>query len=146
MAANPIMSMGAARAALDAALALLNAGGAGSIKIFTGSMPSNCGAADTGTLLAQLTLSATAFPASADGGSNGLATATANAITSDSSADNTGTAGYFRAYSGAGTCIIQGTCGTSAADLILNTTSIVAGAIVAVTSWVVTLPDGSGND
>jgi len=146
MAANPMVSMLSARAALDALLALLNTGGAGHIKIFTGAMPATAETADSGTLLSTLTLSATAFPASTDPGSTGLATATANAITSDTSAAATGTAGYFRAYSGAGTCIVQGTVGTSAADMILNTTSISAGATVAITSWVVTLPDGSGAD
>jgi hypothetical protein len=147
MAANPMVSMLSARAALDALLAKLNVGGtAGHIKIFTGAMPATCETADSGTNLATLTLSTTAFPASTDPGSTGLATATANAITSDTNAANTGTAGYFRAYDSAGVCIVQGTVGTSAADMILNTTSIVAAATVAITSWVVTLPDGSGAD
>lgn len=147
MAANPMVSMLSARAALDALLAKLNVGGtAGVIKIFTGAMPATCETADSGTRLATLTLSTTAFPASTDPGSTGLATATANAITSDTNAAATGTAGYFRAYDSAGVCIVQGTVGTSAADMILNTTSIVAAATVAISSWVVTLPDGSGAD
>ena len=75
---------------------------------------------------------------------NGLATATANAITADPSAAATGTAGYFRAKSNGGTVIIQGTCGTSAADFIMNTTSITAGDTVACSSWVITLPCGDG--
>lgn len=147
MAANPMVSMLSARAALDALLAKLNVGGtAGVIKIFTGAMPATCETADSGTRLATLTLSTTAFPASTDPTTTGLATATANAITSDTNAAATGTAGYFRAYDSAGVCIVQGTVGTSAADMILNTTSIVTGATVAITSWVVTLPDGSGAD
>ena len=145
MAANPMVSMLSARAALDALLAKLNVGGtAGHIKIFTGAMPATCETADSGTLLSTLTLSTTAFASSSDPGTTGLATATANAITSDTNAAATGTAGYFRAYDSAGVCIVQGTVGTSAADMILNTTSIVAGATVAITSWTVTLPDGSG--
>lgn len=146
MAANPMVSMASAEAALNALLALLNTGGAGHIKIFTGAMPATCETADSGTLLSTLTLSATAFANATDPGSTGLATATANSIASDTNAAATGTAGYFRAYSGAGTCIIQGTVGTSAADMILNTVAISAGATVAITSWVVTLPDGSGAD
>jgi hypothetical protein len=147
MAANPMVSMLSARAGLDALLAKLNvASAAGHIKIFTGSMPATCETADSGTLLSTLTLSVTAFPASTDSTTTGLATATANAITSDTNAAATGTAGYFRAYDSAGVCIVQGTVGTSAADMILNTTSIVSGATVAITSWVVTLPDGSGAD
>lgn len=147
MAANPMVSMLAARASLDALLAKLNvAGAAGHIKIFTGAMPATAETADSGTLLSTLTLSVTAFPASADPGTTGLATATANAITSDTNAAATGTAGYFRAYDSAGVCIVQGTVGTSLADMILNTISIVAGATVAITSWTVTLPDGSAAD
>lgn len=146
MAANPMVSMLSARAGLDALLALLNTGGAGHIKIWSGAMPATCETADSGVLLSTLTLSATAFPASTDPTTTGLATATANAISSDTNAAATGTAGYFRAYSGAGTCIVQGTVGTSLADMILNTVSIAAGATVAITSWIVTLPDGSGAD
>lgn len=147
MAANPMVSMGSARAGLDALLAKLNtAGTAGHIKIFTGSMPATCETADSGTLLSTLTLSVTAFGAATDPGTTGLATATAAAITSDTNAAATGTAGYFRAYDSAGVCIVQGTVGTSLADMILNTTSISAGSTVAITSWIVTLPDGSGAD
>lgn len=147
MAASPMMSMAAARAALDAALAKLNVGGiAGTVKVYTGSMPASCGASTTGTLLATLTLSTTAFPASTDGGTNGLATAVANAITSEPSAPATGTAGYFRAFDSAGVCVVQGTCGVSSADFILNTTAINTGDVVSCSSWTVTLPDGSGVD
>jgi hypothetical protein len=140
-----MVSMASAEAALNALTALLNTGGAGSIKIFTGSAPATCETADSGTLLATLALSATAFGNATDPGSTGLATATANSITSATAAA-TGTAGYFRAYNGSGTCIVQGTVGTASADMILNTTSIVSGATVAITSWVITLPDGSGAD
>ena len=144
MAATPVCSMLGARAALDALLALI--GASGHIKIFVGAMPATTLTADPATLLATLPLSATAFPASVDGTSNGLATATANAITSDTNAAATGTAGCWRAYTAAGVCIIQGDVGTSLADMILNTVSIVAASTVAITSWVVTLPDGTGSD
>lgn len=147
MAASPVCSMLAARAALDALLAKLNVGGtAGHIKIYSGAMPATTLTAPSGTLLSTLTLSVTAFPASTDGTTNGLATAVANAITADPSAANSGTAGYFRAWDSAGVTIIQGDVGTAAADMILNTTTIVAGAVVTVTSWTVTLPDGTGTD
>lgn len=147
MAAAPQCSQAAAKAGLDALLAKLNIGGAaGVIKIFNGSPPANCEAADTGTLLATLGLSATAFPASANNASPRGAIATANAISDDTSADATGTAGYFRAYSwdGASTyvCVVQGNCGTAGADMILNTTSIVQFATISCSSWTVTLPDG----
>jgi hypothetical protein len=145
MTANPMMSMAGAQAALNALTALLNGG---SIKIYSGAMPATTETASSGTLLSSgCTLAATAFGSATDPGSTGLATATAGAIASDTNAAATGTAGYFRAYKSDGTtCVIQGTVGTSAADMILNTTSISAGSTVAITSWVVTLPDGSGAD
>ncbi len=147
MATQPMMSMAAAIAGLNAALALLNAGTPpGKIKIYTGSPPASLAASEAGTLLSTLTFSTTAFPTAVDGVSNGLATATANAITSDTSAAATGTAGHFRATNAAGTAVLQGTCGTSGTDMILNTVSITAGDTVACTSFVVTLPDGSGVD
>lgn len=145
MAAAPVISMLAARAAIDAITAKFS-GGAGTIEIRTGVPEATTLTADAGTKLATLTLSATAFAASTDSGTTGLATATANAITSDTNAAATGTAGHFRAKSNAGVVIIQGNVGTSAADLILNTTAITAGDTVAITSWVATLPDGTGTD
>ncbi len=143
MAAAPQCSQAAAQAALDALLAKINVGGAGVIKIFDGTIPANCEAANAGTLLATLTPSATAFPASATNASPRGAKATANAITSDTNAAAAGTAQYFRAYAHDGTtCVIQGNCGTASTDMILNTTSIAAGSTVSCSSWAVTLPDG----
>lgn len=147
MAANPMMSMAAARAALDAALALLNAGSPpGKVKIYNGTPPVSLAASITGTLLSTLTFSSTAFAGSTDGGSNGLATAAANSIASDTNAAATGTATHFRATNAAGGGVLQGTCGTSSADMILNTTSITAGDTVVIPAFTVTLPDGSGVD
>lgn len=145
MTAAPMYSNLGAIAALNALLALLNTGGAGKICIFTGAAPATVETADSGTKLSTLPLSATAFPTAVDN-SDGTAKATANAITSDTNAAATGTAGYFRAYNGSGTCILQGTVGTSAADMILNTTSIVAASTVAISSWTVAMPDGSTTD
>jgi hypothetical protein len=64
---------------------------------------------------------------------------TLNAITQDSSADATGTATWFRWLKSDGTTIVMdGNVGTSGSDLNLNTTSIVAAAVVSVTSFVIT--------
>lgn len=150
MATNPVYYMAGAQAALNALTALLNVLNAhnGVIKIWTGSPPATCETADSGTLLSTLGLSATAFQASTDN-TVGSALATANAITSDSNAAGTGSAGYFRAYSYNGTtytCIIQGTVGVATSDMILNTVSIVAASTVAISAWTVAMPDGSGAD
>jgi hypothetical protein len=51
----------------------------------------------------------------------------------------TGTAGYWRVYKSDGTtCVIQGSVGTSGADLNLNTLSLVTGGPVQVNSWTFT--------
>lgn len=90
-------------------------------------------AVTTQVLLAELTMNATAFGAAA------LGVATANAITSDASADATGTATWFRLLKSDGTTVIlDGSVGSASADLILNTVSIVAGAIIAITAFTLT--------
>lgn len=110
----------------------------GYLRIYNGTQPTN---ADTAigaqVLLAELRFNATAAPSA----SNGVLTF--NSITQDSSADNTGTASWFRALKSDGTTVLlDGTVGTSGTDLILASTSIVAGAIVGVTSFVYTIPKG----
>lgn len=132
----------AAIAACDAIVDLLDAGaGAAVVKIFTGSAPTDCQAADSGTLLAELTCSDPAFGAAAD--INPGARATANAITGDSTANATGTAGYFRAYDSDLKCIIQGTITATGGggDLEMNSIAISAGVQVDISSWTFTLPE-----
>jgi hypothetical protein len=145
VAATPMISPARAKAMLDNLTANFNSQ---FINIYTGALEANCGTATSGTQLGAPQFGATAFPASVDGGSTGIMTATANAITSDTNADNTGTAGHFRVQSadGSGTVIAQGTCGISAADMILNTTSVTSCDTIAITSFLITFPDGSGND
>lgn len=146
MAATPMISPAAAIAGLDTITLRVNSY---YINIWTGAIPASCGASEAGTHLAAPKFGSTAFISPAvDGVSTGIMTATANAITSDTSAANSGTAGHFRVSStnGGGTVEWQGTCGTSSADMILNTTSITAGDTIAVTSFTVTFPDGSGSD
>jgi hypothetical protein len=124
----------ALNAALDASLA------SGFIEIYdstgTGQPLTPDVAVTTQVLLAKLPLSATAF-AAASGGSK-----LANAITS-ASALATSTATWFRAYKSDNvTAVIDGSVGTSGSDMNLNTTSIVTGATIAVTSWSVSMPVG----
>jgi len=109
-------------------------GTSGLLRIYSGTRPANVAAAITGTLLAELTTNASAFAAAASGG-----VLTANAITQDSSANNTGTATHFRLFKSDGTtAVIDGDVGTSGSDLNLTTTSIVATQPVSVTSFVIT--------
>lgn len=107
------------------------AGNSGKIRIYNGSRPSTGGAATT--LLAELTCNAT-FAGSAASG-----VLTLNAITNDSSADATGTATWFRLVKSDGTThVLDGDVGTSGSDLNLNTTSIVSGGPVAISSFTIT--------
>jgi uncharacterized glyoxalase superfamily protein PhnB len=142
MANNPFFSDEAAKAAVDAVAALCNSG---TLKIYTGSQPTDANTAlGAQTLLATLTLSSTAFAASSASGSAGskIVTATANTITDDSSADATGTAAWFRVLKSNGTSIVMdGSVGTSGCDLNLATTSIVSGADVAITSFTITMTE-----
>lgn len=139
MANNPFFSDEATKAAVDAVAALCNSG---TLKIYTGSQPTDANTAlGAQTLLATLTLSATAFGASSASGSAGskVVTATANTITDDTSADATGTAAWFRVLKSNGTSIVfDGTVGTSGCDLNLASTSIVAGEDVSITSFTIT--------
>lgn len=118
---------------LDALNAILNSG---VLRIYSGTEPATPETALSGnTLLAELTIGATALAAASAGA------ATFNAITADSSADATGTATFFRIFSSDGTTVrFQGTVGTSGADLNLNSTSITSGGTVSVTSLSLTLP------
>lgn len=133
MSQNILITTGSKNISLDAVLDQLNSG---YLRIYDGSRPVDPNTAITSqTLLAELTFGSTAF-AAASGGSK-----TANAITKDSSANNTGTATWFRCFkSDSTTAVLDGNVGTSAADLIMPTTSIVAAAEVSVTSLVFSYP------
>lgn len=100
------------------------------VRIYSGTRPATGGTATT--VLAELPMSAT--PAA--GASGGVWTA--NAITNDSSADNSGTASWFRSLTSGAAAKIDGSVGTSGSDLNLNTTTIVAAGPVAISSWTIT--------
>jgi hypothetical protein len=107
------------------------AGASALLRIYDGTQPATGGTATT--LLAELTCNSTFAPAASSG------VLTLNAITSDTSANATGTATWFRiVQSGGSTHVLDGTVGTSGADLNLNTVSIVSGATVAVSSFTIT--------
>jgi hypothetical protein len=115
--------------------ALLNTG---YLRIYDGTQPTT---ADTAVgaqvLLAELRFNATAFAAASAG------VATANALTSDASANATGTATWFRALKTDGTTgVYDGSVGTSGCDLNLTTTAIVAAAEVAISSFTYTANKG----
>ena len=102
------------------------------IRLYDGARPAAGGTATT--LLAELTCS---DPVST-GPSVGVLTF--SAVTQDSSANASGTATWFRVVQGdTTTWVIDGSVGTSGADMNLVTTTITAGQPVQITSFVITL-------
>ncbi len=109
------------------------AGAGGTIKIYTGSMPATPQDTATGTLLVTLTFPKPSFGAAATG------VITANAIP-QANAGNSGTAGYARIADCDGNALMDVDVGTSGATINLNTTSIVSGGPVVITSATITMP------
>jgi hypothetical protein len=106
------------------------------VRLRTGAAPANCAAADAGTAIASFTL-ASDWAAAASSGSKAFsgtplsATATAG-----------GTLAHYRVYASDGTtCHMQGTVGTSGADMTVDNVSVNTGQNVQITSW--SLTDGN---
>lgn len=127
------LSDAAANAEANALAPLLNGG---FIELYTGTQPANANTALSGnTLLATMTFGNPAFGAAAAG------VITANAIASGT-AVATGTATFARLYKSDGTTVVMDVgVGTSGAGINLNTTSIVTGGLVSVTSFTHTVTE-----
>src|SRR3954471_6452837 len=107
------LSVSARNARLDAIETTI--GTAPVLTIRTGAAPADCATANSGTVLATLTLPSDWMSAASAGAKALLGT------WQDTSADNTGTAAHFRIHdSTATTCHVQGTVGTSATDMIVD--------------------------
>jgi len=104
------------------------AGSAAIIKIYSGTQPVNANTAISGqTLLVSLNVSGTF-------GTDSNGTITLSSVTS-ATAVATGTASFFRITKSDGTTVVMdGSVGTSAADMILDNTSIATGQTVSITS------------
>ena len=108
------------------------------LKIRTGAAPANVATADSGTVLATLTLPSD-WMAAASGGSKAKA-----GTWQDSSADATGTAAHFRVYASDGTTAhMQGTVTVTVGggDMTVDNTSFAAAQNFTVTGF--TLTDGN---
>ena len=102
------------------------------MKIFTGAKPANCAAADSGTVLATLTLPSD-WMAAASGG-----TKAKSGTWEDTAADATGTAGHYRLYASDGTtCHEQGTVTATGGggDMEVQNVSFAVGQPFSVTSY-----------
>lgn len=110
-------------------------GTAARLKIFSGSVPVNCAAADPAGLLATLVLPSDWMNAASGGQKTLLGTWSV-------AASGSGTAQSFRIYdSGVTTCHCQGTVGLGSGDLSLDNTSIANGQTVTIVTF--TLTDGN---
>lgn len=140
MATNFQLSTAARNAACNAIVDLLDAGaGAPTIKVYGGGsgQPANANTAVTDqTLLVTFTLDGTAAYGSASSGAAALDVSPAITAT----AVATGTAAWFRAADSAGNVVFDGSVGTSSADLVFNTVSIVSGNTCELTGHTVTVP------
>lgn len=140
MANHCRIAAASAQAALNAIVDRCDAGGAGSLVIYTGAEPAYADDA-AGTEVATCALAATAYGSAAADGTNHWADADLASNAVDSSATgNASPVTYFRLLSGGGAVVAQGTIGTSGADLNLNTTTIAASAQVTITSLEVRVP------
>lgn len=141
MAAQMGISNAVAIVVLDAKVDEIDIGaGTAVLKIYDGTRPDKVDdAVTTQNILSEHNLSNPAFGNASD--NNPGAIATANAISDDTSANNTGTATWFRVFDRNGDAVIDGNVGTSAADLILDSVSITAGQRVSISSWTITEPE-----
>lgn len=108
------------------------------LRIRTGSVPATPATADSGTVLAELTLPSD-WMAAASGGTKAL-----SGTWQDASANATGTAGHFRIYDSSGTtCHMQGTVTATGGggDMTVDNTSFASGQSFTVTSFTLTAPN-----
>jgi hypothetical protein len=124
-------SVAARNAALDAIETAI--GAAPTLEIRSGSVPANCAAAATGTVLATIPLPSD-WLAAASGGAKALL-----GTWQDASADAAGTAAHFRVNQGA-TCHVQGTVTATGGggDMTVDNTSFAVGQQVNITAFTIT--------
>lgn len=103
------------------------------INVYSGTAPATADAPATGTLLCVFTTAA----AGASWGAVAAGSAALAASITSANALATGTAGYIRVVKN--TYTLQGSVGTTAADFIINTTSIVSGNTYTLTDATITL-------
>lgn len=107
--------------------------GAGKLLLYTATRPATGAAITTQTLLASITLNDPCGTVS-----SGVLTLDVDPIPTDSSADATGTAAWARLVTSADAFVADLSVGTSAADVIMNTVSVVIATPVTITSATIT--------
>lgn len=107
------------------------------LKVRTGALPANAGAADSGTVLATVNLPSD-WMAAASGGVKAK-----SGTWDDNAADAAGTAGHYRIYDSGGVCRIQGniTATGGGGNMELDNTILAVGQDFTVTGY--SLTDGN---
>lgn len=127
----------ARNAMVDAVVALIDAdAGAGTVKIYDGTRPTNANTAvTTQTLLATVDLATTSFGASSSGTATATDPASVNAVAS-------GTATWFRCADNTGDVVFDGdvTATGGGGTMTLSTTAITSGSPVDITAFTITAP------
>jgi len=128
----------------DAAVDAIDTGvGTALVRIYSGAIPGT-GLVDDAlsgnTVLAELNMPNPAFGGAVDATPG--ATATANAIVDDTSANATGTATFARIFDRDNKAVLQVTAGAGAEELVLNSAAIQSGALVEILSLTMTMPEG----
>jgi len=133
MAANLQLANDFVDYGVDAMTARANSG---YLRYYDGTQPATANTALSGnTLLAEMRFGATAFAASVNG------VAVANAITQDSSANNSGNASFYRVFEADGTTVCwDDNINTASAGITMTPVAITAGQVVTVDSLIFTLP------
>lgn len=113
---------------------------AGSMKVFSGTLPAECVTADPSGTLVTITLPNPAFGASGAGTNTRKADKVGGAFSG--TATGAGDALCFRMYTNGGTCIAQGTAGNSgdSPDLVFDNKTIAIGATITISTFSVQLP------
>jgi hypothetical protein len=127
------LSVAARNARLDAIETTI--GATAILRLRTGAPPATCATADSGTIVAALTLPADWMSAAAAGAKAKLGT------WQDASADAAGTVGHFRIYDSAGTvCGMQGTVTATGGggDLTLDNAVVALNQVVTITGFTIT--------
>lgn len=141
-----ILSDDTQAAAVNAVVDLIDAGAAaGTIAFYDGTMPADADTAvSTQTLIATLTFSDPAF-GDATAASSVVTTATANAVTADTSIDANGTITWARVADSDGNvvfdCDVTNTGGGG--TITMANTTVTAGGTLELTAFTVSLSNGS---
>lgn len=103
------------------------------LSIRSGAVPATPATANSGTVLATITLPSDWMAAASAGAKVKAGT------WSDASADASGTAAHFRIHDSAGTnCHMQGTVGTAATDMIVDSVSFTSGQTFTINTFTIT--------